>query len=138
MDIVNNAIEKAREKFKDGNFIYYAKLLENGTILESFDKPIDDSSIDDTNRIEQPPFKILSALFGDNRPNVNDNDNFFNSNNNNLILNDDELRPGHHPNWKGRPLPIGNPIVEEIDGNDLPPSYHRGYFYRECRPIKFQ
>jgi hypothetical protein len=126
MNIVSSAIEKARDKFNGGNFIYYAKLLENGTVIESFDKPIDENiPFDDdiVSDVGQPPLRLLNALLGGDH---------------HMIASDAgerEMLPGVHQNWKGRPLPIGKPVVEELEGSDIPP-YRRNMF-RECRPIKF-
>ena len=88
MDIVNNAYEKAKSQFNGTNFIYYAKLLENGTIIESYNKPIDDV-VDATNPFGDDesisPFKIISAILADHG----------------MIPVTDELPPGRNPNWKG-------------------------------------
>lgn len=120
MDIVNNAYEKAKSQFNGTNFIYYARLLENGTIIESYNKPIDevdDSPFGGDESIS--PFKIINAILADHG----------------MIPVTDELPPGRNPHWKGRPLQFGNPVVEEVS-NQYPVD-ERGYIIRECRPLSF-
>ena len=128
MDLVNTAYEKARQQFNGSNFIYYAKMLENGTIIESYNKPIDESFNADDSSLDNDesysPFKILNAILADHGMIPVDSDN------RNSVILSKELPPGRNPNWKGRPLPFGKPIVEEVPSEN-------GYILRQCRPLSF-
>ena len=75
---------------------------------------------------EISPFKIINAILADHGMIADDINEKISYNSDN-----DELIPGRNPNWKGRPLPFGKPVVEEISGP------HYGHIFRECRPIEF-
>jgi Brain specific membrane anchored protein len=120
--IVSSVIERAKSKIGSGNFRYYAKFLENGTVLESFEKPSESNEAMRLDDNDEAPFKIINAMLNDHRLAGEDVD-------------EEHRHAGLHPNWKGRPLPIGQPIIENLDEFNRPPPFR---MYRECRPIKFQ